>query len=126
MSIRDRSHLLAVGARLMRQVLVDHARRRRARKRGGRVTVACLDELRIPAAEPSIDVLALDEALTCLTRFDARLCQVVELRYFSGLTIDETAEVLEVSATTVERDWTTAKAWLHHRLSSSPTTLPNG
>lgn len=125
MNVRDRSHLLAMAARLMRQILVDHARRRTARKRGGRVTMVGLDELSIPNAEPGIDVLALDEALNDLTRLDARLCRVVELKYFSGLTIDETAETLQISSATVERDWTIAKAWLHQRLSSGPTTSPN-
>jgi RNA polymerase sigma factor (TIGR02999 family) len=125
MNVRDRSHLLAMAARLMRQILVDHARRRTARKRGGRVTVIGLDDVSIPNAEPGIDVLALDEALDELTRMDARLCRVVELKYFSGLTIDETAETLQVSPATVERDWAVAKAWLHQRLSSSATALPN-
>ena len=125
MNVRDRSHLLAMAARMMRQILVDHARRRAARKRGGRVTMVGLDELSMPTAEPGIDVLALDEALNDLTRLDARLCRVVELKYFSGLTIDETAETLQVSPATVERDWTIAKAWLHQRLSSSPTALPS-
>ena len=125
MNVRDRSHLLAMAARLMRRILVDHARRRTARKRGGRVTMVGLDELSIPSAESGIDVLALDEALNDLTRLDARLCRVVELKYFSGLTIDETAETLQVSSATVERDWTIAKAWLHQRLSSSPPATLN-
>jgi RNA polymerase sigma factor (TIGR02999 family) len=125
MNVRDRSHLLAMAARLMRRILVDHARRRTARKRGGSVTMVGLDELSIPNAESGIDVLALDEALNDLTRLDARLCRVVELKYFSGLTIDETAETLQVSSATVERDWTIAKAWLHERLSSSPPTKAN-
>jgi RNA polymerase sigma factor (TIGR02999 family) len=86
MNVRDRSHLLAMAARLMRQILVDHARRRTARKRGGRVTMVGLDELSIPNAESGIDVLALDEALNDLTRLDARLCRLVELKYFPGLT----------------------------------------
>jgi RNA polymerase sigma factor (TIGR02999 family) len=124
-NVRDRSHLLAMAGRLMRRILVDHARRRTARKRGGRLTMVGLDELSIPNAESGIDVLALDEALNDLTRLDARLCRVVELKYFSGLTIDETAETLQVSSATVERDWTIAKAWLHQRLSTSPPTTPN-
>ena len=125
MNLRDRSHLLAMAALLMRRILVDHSRRRTAGKRGGRVTMVGLDELTIPNAESGIDVLALDEALNDLTRLDARLCRVVELKYFSGLTIDETAETLQVSSATVERDWTIAKAWLHQRLSSSLRTTPS-
>jgi RNA polymerase sigma factor (TIGR02999 family) len=122
MNLRDRSHLLAMAARLMRQILVDHARRRTARKRGGGVTIIGLDDVSTPKVEPGIDVLALDEALDELTTMDARLCRVVELKYFSGLTIDETAETLQVSPATVERDWAIAKAWLHQRLSKCPAT----
>jgi len=122
MNVRDRSHLLAMAARLMRRILVDHARGRRARKRGGALTILNLDDVSIAKAEPGIDVLALDEALDELARMDERLCRVVELKYFSGLTIDETAEALQVSSATVERDWTTAKAWLHQRLAGTSTT----
>jgi len=125
MNVRDRSHLLAMAARLMRRILVDHARGRRARKRGGALTILNLDDVSIAKAEPGIDVLALDEALDELARMDERLCRVVELKYFSGLTIDETAEALQVSSATVERDWTTAKAWLHQRLAGTSTTSPN-
>jgi RNA polymerase sigma factor (TIGR02999 family) len=113
---QNRTHFFAVAARLMRQILVDHARRKRARKRGGGDTVITLQDVS-PVAQPHIDVLALDEALTELTACDPRLCKVVELKFFAGLNIDETAEALEVSAATVERDWVAAKAWLHQRLS---------
>lgn len=125
MNVRDRSHLLAMAARLMRQILVDHARRRNARKRDGHVTMIGLDEVSIPNTARGVDVLALDEALEELTTCDARLCRVVELKYFSGLTIDETAATLGVSPATVERDWAIAKAWLHQRLSNCPAT-PRG
>jgi len=115
---RNRTHLFAMAARLMRQILVDHARRKDARKRGGAATVIALQES-VPAPEIAVvDVLALDEALTELSALDPRLCQVVELKFFAGLNIDETAEALHVSAATVERDWTVSKAWLHQRLSS--------
>jgi len=124
MTVRDRSHLLAMAARLMRRILVDHARQQAAGKRGGRVTIVGLDNVSMPSVDPGIDVLALDQALDELTRMDARLCRVVELKYFSGLTIDETAEALQVSPATVERDWAVAKAWLHQRLSSGSTTAP--
>ena len=117
MIIRDRTHFFAIAARLMRQILVDHARRRLADKRGGGVTIIGLDELMEPPRTPGVDVLVIDEALDQLMSIDARLCRVVELRFFGGLNIEETAEALEVSAATVERDWAMAKAWLFQRLS---------
>jgi RNA polymerase sigma factor (TIGR02999 family) len=121
MTIHNRTHFLAVAARLMRQILVDHGRRKQAAKRGGAVTMISLAESSPAApAAPLIDVLALDEALHELTSFDARLCRVIELRYFAGLDIEDTAEALEVSTATVERDWAVAKAWLSQRLSSQP------
>ena len=121
MTLQGRTHFFAMSARLMRQVLVDHARRQRADKRGGGATVISLDEV-TPAAPPtsSVDVLALDEALDVLSSFDARQCRVVELRFFAGLNIPETAEALDVSTATIEREWAMAKAWLHRRLSAPP------
>ena len=118
-TIHDRTHFFALAARVMRQVLADHARRRIAGKRGGGVTIIGIDDATPVAKTRGIDVVALDEALEHLNSFDERLCRMVELRFFAGLTIDETAEALNVSAATVERDWTVAKAWLHQRLSSS-------
>jgi len=119
MPLKSRAHLLAVAARLMRQILVDHARRRGARKRGGEITVVTLDDVAAPATMPQVDVLALDETLAELSTFDARMHQLVELKFFAGLSIDEAAEALGVSHATIERDWTTARAWLHQRLNSS-------
>jgi len=116
--IRDRTHFFAIAAQAMRQILVDHARKRLADKRGGSVTIVGLDTMMEPARPPGLDVLVIDEALDRLTLVDARLCRVVELRFFAGLNIEETAEALEVSAATVERDWALAKAWLFQRLSS--------
>jgi RNA polymerase sigma factor (TIGR02999 family) len=117
-TLKSRTHFFAVAARLMRQVVVDHARRQRADKRGGGVTMMSLDDVS-PVAQPStVDVLALDEALDALSSIDARQCHVVELRFFAGLNIDEAAEALEISPATVEREWALAKAWLHRRLSS--------
>jgi len=118
MTLKSRTHFFAVSARLMRQILVDHARRQRADKRGGSATVIGLDEV-APTAAPtaSVDVLALDEALNALSSFDIRQCRVVELRFFAGLNIPETADALGVSTATVEREWAMAKAWLHQRLS---------
>ena len=114
---QNRTHLFAVAARLMREILVDHARRRGARKRGGSVTMMALDESVAAPDIATIDLLALDEALTEMHALESRLCRVVELRFFAGLNINETAEALDVSTATVERDWTVAKAWLHQRLS---------
>ncbi len=121
MTLQGRTHFFAMSARLMRQILVDHARRQRADKRGGGATVISLDEV-TPAAPStsSVDVLALDEALDALSSFDARQCRVVELRFFGGLSIPETAEALDVSTATIEREWAMAKAWLHRRLSAPP------
>ena len=118
-SPHTRTQLFAMAARLMREILVDHARKKNARKRGGDITIVALDEAHPEPQESPIDVLALDEALTELTALDPRLCRVVELKFFAGLTIDETDMALEVSPATVERDWTVAKAWLHQRLSIS-------
>lgn len=117
---QNRAHFFAIAARLMRQILVDHARRRRARKRGGGETAITLPEwVRTPEIDV-VDLLALDQALVELTAMDPRLTQVVELRFFAGLTIDDTSEALKVSTVTVERDWMVAKAWLHERLSRAP------
>ena len=115
---RNRAHFFGVAAGLMRRILVDHARRRRAEKRGGdweRVTLAG-DEVATDAHK-EIDVLALDEALERLAEFDPQQERIVELRYFGGLTIEETAEVVGISAATVVREWTIAKAWLRADLS---------
>jgi len=119
MTMTSRTHFFAMSARLMRQILVDHARRKRADKRGGGATVISLDEVAPAAAQTSsVDVLALDEALDTLSSFDARQCRVVELRFFAGLNIPEVADALGVSTATVEREWAMAKAWLHQRLSA--------
>ena len=117
LTFESRAHFFAVAARLMRQILVDHARRRRAEKRGGGAGMLTLEDVS-PAASPNIvDVIALDVALDELARVEERLSRVVELKFFAGLTIDETAIALEVSPATVERDWAVAKAWLYERLS---------
>jgi RNA polymerase sigma factor (TIGR02999 family) len=121
MTLKSRTHFFALSARLMRQILVDHARRQRASKRGSGATVISLSEAAGAAAPMSpsrVDVLALDEALDALSSFDVRQCRVVELRFFAGLNIPETADALGVSTPTIERDWAMAKAWLHQRLST--------
>jgi RNA polymerase sigma factor (TIGR02999 family) len=118
MTVKNRTHFFALAARLMRQILVDHARRQHADKRGGRVSMVGVDDAS-PVAQPSsVDVLALNEALDALDSIDDRQSRVVELRFFAGLNIDEAAEALGVSAATVEREWALAKAWLYRRLSS--------
>lgn len=119
LGFRDRVHFYAVSARLMRRVLVDLARERRAAKRGGAAVVVPLEEEVVGGEAPGGDILALDQALEQLATFDARKARVVELRLFGGLTIDETAEVLEISHATVERDLKMAKAWLARRLVES-------
>lgn len=109
---RDRAHFFAVSASLMRRILVDYARARRYRKRGGGVVTIRLSEARIPAPQPTLDVVALDEALDGLAGFDPRGARIVELRFFGGLTVEETAEVVGTSPRSVKREWASAKAWL--------------
>jgi RNA polymerase sigma-70 factor (ECF subfamily) len=108
----DRAHFLAVAARIMRRILVDHARARGARKRGGGDARVTFDEALVVIAEPRENFVALDDALEALAKFDERKSRVVELRFFGGLTVEETASVLKVSPDTVMRDWRLAKAWL--------------
>ncbi len=120
LGFRDRTHFFAMASRLMRRVLVDLARERRAIKRGGDVVVLELKDELVGDAKPATDLLALDQALRDLGDFDERKVRVVELRCFGGLTIDETAAVLEVSHATVERDLRLAKAWLTQRLTAKP------
>ncbi len=118
LDLQDRSHFFGVAAYLMRQVLVEHARARKALKRDGR-KVPIENDLPVAAAE-SEDLLALDEALQKLAAIDERQSRIVELRYFGGLTIAETASVLGVSEKTIKRDWVLAKTWLHREISHRP------
>jgi RNA polymerase sigma factor (TIGR02999 family) len=113
---QDRAHFLGISARLMRRVLVDHARARGYRKRGGGAQHVTLDEGLVLSPEPAVDVLALDRALEALAAVDVRKSRVIELRFFGGLSVEETAEVLHVSADTVKRDWRLAKLWLLREL----------
>ena len=113
---QDRAHFLGISARLMRRVLVDHARSRGYLKRGGDAERVTLDEGLITSPEPAVDVLALDRALEALATVDVRKSRVIELRFFGGLSVEETAEVLHVSADTVKRDWRLAKLWLLREL----------
>lgn len=115
-SAESRSQFLALAAHVIRQVLVDHARRKGSAKRGSGRTMVELDDRAGLVHPPAVDVLALDAALEALGRFDPRLRDLVELRYFGGLTIAEAAAALQISTATVEREWVVARAWLYQRL----------
>ncbi len=114
---QNRAHFFAIAARLMRLILVDYARGRNRARRGGGARRVSLDEAMAVSDEQAADVLAVDEALNRLAAFDERKSRVVELRFFSGLSVEETAEVLQVSEVTVMREWRLAKAWLRNELS---------
>jgi RNA polymerase sigma factor (TIGR02999 family) len=113
---QNRAHFFGIAAQAMRRILVDHARAHSAEKRGSGERPVSLDEVVALVGAPSVDLLALDEALTRLTAIDPQQSRVVELRFFGGLTIEETAEVMDVSPATVGREWTLAKAWLYAEL----------
>ena len=113
---QDRAHFLAVAARIMRRILVDHARARGARKRGGGDARVTFDEALLVTVEARENFVALDDALEALAKFDERKSRVVELRFFGGLSVEETAAVLKVSVDTVMRDWRLAKAWLQSEM----------
>lgn len=116
---QNRAHFFAVAAQLMRQILVDHARAHRADKRGGGACKLTMEEAEQSPLKVDVDVIALDDALKALSELDVQQGKVVELKFFGGLSIEETAEVLGVSASTVKRDWITARAWLHRELDRS-------
>jgi len=118
--IQNRAHFFAIASQLMRQVLVDYARRHRAGKRGAGVCMLTLDEQVALPQMRNVDVVALDEALNELARLDQQQSRIVELRFFGGLSIDETSAVLGVSPATVKRDWATARVWLHREISGLP------
>jgi len=113
---RDRAHFFAVCAQVMRHILIDHARSRGREKRGGGAIQVSLNDALIVADEQATDILALDEALSALEQMDPQKARVVELRYFAGLTVEETAEVLNTSPRTVRREWRRAKAWLYRMM----------
>jgi RNA polymerase sigma-70 factor, ECF subfamily len=115
MQWQNRAHFFAVSAQLMRRILVEHARRHNL-KRGAGVQHVSLDEQAVVGSHPATDLVALDDAMNELARIDARKAQVVELRFFGGLSVEETAEVLKVSSITVMRDWSSAKAWLYREM----------
>ena len=114
---RDRVHFFAMAAQMMRQILVDHARKQAAAKRGGNAITLVIDEALVASKESNLDVLALDAAMTKLASLDPRQCQIVELRFFGGLSIEETAQVVNISPATTKREWATARLWLHQAMS---------
>lgn len=115
----DRNHFFAIAAQAMRRILVDYARQRKRKKRGGSKVDLPLDEARyFSSKESEVDLEALDQALGRLAEFDARQAKIVELKYFGGMTLDETAELLGISNATVKRDWNLARAWLRRQLTS--------
>jgi RNA polymerase sigma factor (TIGR02999 family) len=116
---KNRAQFFGIAAQMMRRILVSHARARRAKKRGGGETLITLNENIAAAPQRDLNLLALDEALKKLEAIDAEKSRMVELRFFSGLSVDETAEVMGVSPRTVDRQWQTAKAWLHREISAT-------
>jgi RNA polymerase sigma factor (TIGR02999 family) len=119
---QNRAQFFGLAAQLMRRILVDHARTKKRAKRGGSDIRVSLTGAKILAKSEDLDVVALDEALDRLAEIDEQQSKIVELRFFSGLTVEETAEVLSISPATVKRDWSMAKAWLHRELSSNERT----
>ena len=117
---KNRAHFFALSAQLMRRILVDHARKRQYGKRGGGAHKISLDETMVGSPERGADLIALDEALNRLATIDSRKSRVVELRFFGGLSVEETAEALHISEVTVMREWNLAKAWLYDSLSNGP------
>jgi RNA polymerase sigma factor (TIGR02999 family) len=117
LEFESRTHFFAVAAKLMRQILVDYARRHRADKRGAGACMLTLEDAMALPQRKDLDVVALDDALNTLAEIDPRQSRVVELRFFAGLSLEETAQVLEIGTATVQRDWTAARAWLHREIS---------
>lgn len=123
---QNRAHFFAIAAQAMRRILIDSARRHAAIKRGEAGEKISLDEAANISLEPNTNLLALDEALNTLSEIDPQQTRIVELRYFGGLTIEETAEVLDLSPATIKREWAMARAWLHHALTTDgPSTPPS-
>jgi len=126
---QDRAHFFAVSAQVMRRILIEHARRHN-QKRGGGVAHVSLEEAASVGGNRAGDLVALDDAMNALARLDPRKAQVVEMRFFGGLNVEETADVLKVSTATVMRDWSTAKAWLYRELAGgtghAPGTVETG
>jgi RNA polymerase sigma factor (TIGR02999 family) len=123
-SWQDRAHFFGLSARLMRRVLVDHARRQRRGKRGGDAMTIAFDEAAVVPKERTADLVAIDDALNALSTHDVRKSQIVELRFFGGLSVEETAEVLKISPRTVKREWSLARAWLYCQLTQNDAREP--
>lgn len=113
----SRTHFFAIAAQLMRQILVDYARRHRAAKRGGSVCKLSLEDAMVTPRRSDVDVVALDDALQALAKIDTRQSRIVELRFFGGLSLEEISEAMQIAPATVQRDWTTARVWLHREIS---------
>lgn len=113
----SRTHFFAIAAQLMRQILVDYARRHRAAKRGGSVCKLSLEDAKVASRGKDIDIAALDDALSALAKIDPRQSRVVELRFFAGLSLQEISDAMDIAPATVQRDWTAARAWLHREMS---------
>jgi RNA polymerase sigma factor (TIGR02999 family) len=118
---RDRAHFFAIASRIIRRILVDHARQKNSAKRGSALQRISLDHADLPLPNSSMDLIALDEALDELSTLDDRQSKIVEMRFFGGLTLEEIAEALEMGRRSVDRDWSAAKAWLFFRLSDTAT-----
>jgi RNA polymerase sigma factor (TIGR02999 family) len=115
---QDRAHFFALAAQMMRQILVDHARKQTAAKRGGNAVTLVVNEGSAVSRETSLDVIALDDAMKRLASLDPRQCQIVELRFFGGLSIEETAQAVNISTATIKREWATARLWLYNAMNS--------
>lgn len=118
MDWQDRAHFFALAAQMMRQILVDHARKQAAGKRGGNAVTVVVDEGSAVSKERSLDLIALDDAMKRLASLDPRQCQIVELRFFGGLSIEETAQTVKISPATTKREWATARLWLYNAMST--------
>jgi RNA polymerase sigma factor (TIGR02999 family) len=116
----NRTHFFAIAAQLMRQILVDYARRHKASKRGGSICKLSLEDAAVASRGKEADVVALDDALNSLAKIDPRQSRVVELRFFAGLSLQEISDVMEIAPATVQRDWTAARAWLYREMSRTP------
>jgi len=123
--VQDRAHFFAIAARLMREILVDHARGRRAKKRGHQYKVSLDEAVEVPCKQ-DLGLLAIDDALQALARLDARQARVVELRFFGGLSIEETAQVLNISPATVKREWANARTWLYSEMNKGTALRKQG
>jgi RNA polymerase sigma factor (TIGR02999 family) len=121
---RNRAHFFGIAAEMMRRILVNYAVQQNADKRGGKAERFSLDDATSLAAQSEVDLLLLDEALSKLATFDASQARIVELRFFGGLTVEEVAEVLGVSESTVKREWRAAKAWLHQQIAATTRATP--